>query len=638
MIGRVPCNCGREVVEKLPLPVLVLDRTFRAVLLNFEARRLFSASPGELVGQPITDILERSAEICVERELRRVLEIGRRVSVPYFHSRERKWFNISAERDDLGGMVLSFSDASHLRSLEQELDSVERKICEAFRNAALCVAVADENGWFLEANEAFLNFTGYTLEELRARDFVSITHPEDRDKHLQAGLSIMQDSRRAAVYEKRYVRKDGRSVWARMNVSVLARPEGHTRRYLALCEDVTEARAAVEQVRLSESRFRALIENSLDLISVIRPDGTILYESPAIKPMLGYRQDEIVGRNAFEYVHPDDLPQTTCEIAASLTSRGSTARVVFRFLHKNGTWRYLDGIGRNLLDEPGIAGIVVNCRDITERVENRRKLKEALDQAREATELKSRFLANMSHEIRTPMNGVVGLSELLLNTDLTSEQREYVEGIQLSAEVLLRVIGDILDFSKIEAGKLRIDSEPFNLRDLLAAVAELYRPLCRAKAVDFQLHVAPEVPDWVIGDRLRLRQVLSNLLSNAVKFTPAGRVELFADASVLDDRRVSVQFAVRDTGIGIPPEHQSRLFSSFMQGDSSTTRKFGGTGLGLAICKQLLGLMGGSIRLASVPGQGSEFRFELPLQFAHREIDTLAFTEMANSAALSNRC
>jgi PAS domain S-box-containing protein len=234
-------------------------------------------------------------------------------------------------------------------------------------------------------------------------------------------------------------------------VSVISRPGGHTRRYLALCEDITAARTAAEQLRLSEIRFRNLIERSLDLISIFSPDGTILYESPAIEAMLGYRAEELIGKNAFALVHPDDVAQLIAEMESKLPIEGTTARIVFRFLHKNGTWRYLEGIGRSLMNDPAVKGIVANCRDITEGVETKRKLKEALDEAREATELKSRFLANMSHEIRTPMNGVVGLSELLLDTQLTAEQREYVEGIQFSADVLLRVIDDILDFSKIEA-------------------------------------------------------------------------------------------------------------------------------------------------------------------------------------------
>ena len=180
------------------------------------------------------------------------------------------------------------------------------------------------------------------------------------------------------------------------------------------------------------------------------------------------------------------------------------------------------------MDDPAIGGIVANCRDVTDRVETLRKLAEALDSAKEATELKSRFLANMSHEIRTPMNGVVGLAELLLDTPLSQEQREYVQGIQYSSGALLRIIGDILDFSKIEAGKLDIDRAPYDFRTLLSNIGGLFVGQCQSKHVRFSLQIGDDVPAAIMGDALRVRQVLTNLLANAVKFTPSGSITLTA--------------------------------------------------------------------------------------------------------------
>ena len=489
--------------------------------------------------------------------------------------------------------------------------SVLDVVSSILSDASIGAAITDQSGRWLTANAAFCNLVGYTLEELKQLDFASLTHPEDRGLNVQLHKDMLNRRAGTTIFEKRYIRKDGQMVWVRLNVIVLrADPASAAVRFLSLAEDISSTKAAEEVLRQRELRFRSLIENALDMIAVIHTDGTYVYLSPSVEKVLGYTPDQIVGQPVSRYVHPDDA--STVAVSLGELASGAPETVIGRFRHRDGSWRILEGVA-NLLQNG--TEIVMNSRDVTEWFEahnrlhdSNQKLAQALAYAREATELKSRFLANMSHEIRTPMNGILGMSELLLTTDLSPEQQEYAAAIHRGTTSLLTIINDILDISKIEAGKLGLESVPFRLSEAVQDVAVLLMSAASEKGIEFTWSVEPGTPQAVTGDPVRFRQVLLNLVGNAIKFTAAGNVRLNL-AGKSDADRVRVAAVVVDTGIGIALEQQQYLFESFRQADDSTTRRYGGTGLGLTISRELARMMGGDVTCESKPGIGTTFVF-----------------------------
>jgi signal transduction histidine kinase len=314
-------------------------------------------------------------------------------------------------------------------------------------------------------------------------------------------------------------------------------------------------------------------------------------------------------------MHPDDLPA----IANALQARAGDERVVFRVRHKNGEWRWIESAGR-LFSADGSTRVVGISRDITARIDLEAELQRAKEAAEAASHAKSEFLAHMSHEIRTPMNAIIGMTEIVLESELDPDARSHIAVVRSAAESLLRILNDVLDFSKIEAGHLRLDLVPLEPRLLVEEVVRTLDVNARRKGVELIARVAAGVPARLFGDPGRLRQVLINLVGNAIKFTEKGEVEVVVTAHRADEDSAELCFAVRDTGIGISPEKLEAIFEAFEQADGSTARRFGGTGLGLSISAKLVEMMGGRIWVESIAGRGSVFRFTA--RFRSRELET----------------
>ncbi|WP_376957231.1 response regulator [Azospirillum sp. A26] len=377
----------------------------------------------------------------------------------------------------------------------------------------------------------------------------------------------------------------------------------------------SELEVANEAFASANRRLNLILHSASDSICGVNRDGTITFANPATSALTGYSNEELLGGNLHALIHSrradgSHFPALECPVTEVLLSGESRRGLEDTYWSKAGTPFLVEYTASPMLADGKVEGAVVVFHEIAERKRAEAAMQRARLAAEAASRSKSEFLANMSHEIRTPMNAILGLIHLLQQTELNGRQADYVQKVRVSAQSLLGILNDILDFSKVEAGKLELERVDFRLDDLLQTLAVIVGSAAQEKDIDVLFSVAPDVPLDLIGDPLRLQQVLINLAGNAIKFTEAGEVVVSVGVRSLGDERTVLEFAVRDTGIGIAPEQRDRLFQAFSQGDSSTTRRFGGTGLGLAICARLVRLMKGAMDVESEPGKGSVFRFQ----------------------------
>jgi PAS domain S-box-containing protein len=447
--------------------------------------------------------------------------------------------------------------------------------------------------------------------------WLNLLHPDDRpavraviDAHFRGETPLIEIEHCVHL-------KSGEWLWLALRAKCTSFSAArHPRRVLGTVQNINARKRADEALRASqaESRKLSLVASKTDNAVVIAdPHGHIEWANESYVRLTGRRLAEVAHHPLLEFLaSPDDDPSAVDRIAAALTASAPISTEAIQLAAGDRRFHVHLDLQPVISDDGHVENFIAIATDITARVETEQQLRRAKEEADTASRAKSEFLASMSHEIRTPMNGVIGMTSLLLDTDLTPEQRDYVSTIRTSGDALLSIINEILDFSKIESGRMELENQPFELTQCVEEVVDIFAAQAAAKNIELAYCIDAAVPPCILGDITRLRQVLVNLTNNAIKFTPKGFIALevrLATPGQPGDGPFLLDFSVSDTGIGIPADRQHLLFKPFSQVDSSTTRKYGGTGLGLAICHRLCEMMGGTISVTSKAGEGSRFQF-----------------------------
>ncbi|MBP1154883.1 MULTISPECIES: PAS domain S-box protein [unclassified Paenibacillus] len=483
-----------------------------------------------------------------------------------------------------------------------------------YKNASIGIALVSMDRKWICVNPAVCTIFGYAEEELMTLTAADLTYPDDLNNNEYLIKELLEGVISSFEVEKRYIHKNGELIWTSLHVSLVRdETDGKPLYFISQVIDITKSKLVEQKLQESIERYTSLKKYNHDAIISFGLDGSIINGNQMAEQLSGYRIEELFGVSISKLIGEKNLANVL-SVSKDYTS---VEKYLNNIKHKDGHFVEVLATLAPIIIHSKNVGFYIIAKDMTDQ----KRLLIEKEAAEKTNKAKSDFLAMMSHEIRTPMNGVIGMTDLLLETSLDSEQTEYVHIIKKSGATLLMIINDILDFSKIESGKVEIIEERFNVRSILSETLNMIMPKALEKNLEITTSVCPNVPNNVVGDDTKLRQVLMNLFSNAIKFTPNGAVAISVQSISQEQDTVRLQFAIRDTGVGVPKEKVVHLFEPFYQVDNYMTRKVEGTGLGLAISKRLVQLMGGEIWYEPRKDQsGSTFVFTANFQIlAHPE-------------------
>ncbi|GAA4435967.1 response regulator [Bremerella cremea] len=538
--------------------------------------------------------------------------------------------------DELGRLAEGFNRmADRISDFRWEMEQQFRQMAENIR----------EIFWIMDPQKTKLVYVSPGYEQVWGRscesfyenpqEQIEFVHPDDRDIVLHSKAQLKEGHFPATEF--RIIRPDGGIRWIRRRSFPLTDHMGVVNRIAGLSEDITNRKSSENQLRDSEERFRGTFENAAVGMAHSSPEARFLRVNEKFCDMIGYSREELLHLSFFEITHEREKGASLEKFRALIDGMLDSYSEEKRLVCKDGSTAWVHvfiSVQRDTHGKPLHAILVIE--DISERKRLEEEIRQAKEIAEHANLAKDEFLANVSHEIRTPMNAILGMTELVLDTELRGEQRQCLKTVKSAGDNLLGIINDLLDFSKIEAGKLELEQAPFSLRTMVGDTLRALAARAHQQGIELICEIEPETPEKLVGDPVRLRQVLLNLIGNAIKFTPTGEVivSICPVKKEGGDKRCRLLFVVNDTGIGIPKAMQSRIFEAFQQEDTSTTRKYGGTGLGLSIAASLVELMGGTIAVESEPGQGSKFSFTADFGLQTDQVEADSGSPAADLAGL----